>query len=322
PWPTDKGVYPAIVVGAVDETGMMSNFSSHGEEVDIAAPGTRVLAYKDRKTLGFVSGTSFATPIVTGALSSVASLLPGISLEELKTLAKRTAIKTVSFYNAFTGDGAGVINQYAMVRIAARLAFGWPSNRDLLSSDWPYDFTSEIQTRKNQIRELQKKTSSCQSDIALLRLARQNFFLNPSEEETRTLLFGIYRKYDYLSQAVYYNTFKRNTMFPSVVVGLNNRQLQVEVSRGTAASLRGLQSKVSISDGGSIVNLYFIAAYYGRLDALKFIAEEWQPLYKTVPSIKKVLWEMATENKHTAVADYVLKTFPDIPASATKKPRF
>jgi subtilisin family serine protease len=64
-------VYPAryplaFAIGATNQAGNVSAFSSRGWEVDIAAPGERVLTSWKNKSYARVSGTSFSAPYVSG----------------------------------------------------------------------------------------------------------------------------------------------------------------------------------------------------------------------------------------------------------------
>lgn len=64
-------VYPArypvtYAVGATNQSGNVSAFSSRGWEVDIAAPGERILTTWKNRGYARVSGTSFSAPYVSG----------------------------------------------------------------------------------------------------------------------------------------------------------------------------------------------------------------------------------------------------------------
>ncbi|KAF9351573.1 serine protease [Mortierella sp. AD094] len=100
------GSKDAITVGASNVRDERAYFSNHGPCVDIFAPGVNVLSAgisSDSATI-YGSGTSMATPHVSGLIAYILSLAPEkdssfnsgpISPKEMKTLLKETATRNV-----------------------------------------------------------------------------------------------------------------------------------------------------------------------------------------------------------------------------------
>ncbi|MCT4596985.1 MAG: S8 family serine peptidase, partial [Vallitalea sp.] len=73
-------IYPAcfdlpnvISVAAVDNKGQLANFSNYGPDIDIAAPGVNIISTLPEGKYGYMSGTSFAAPFVTGSAALIKS---------------------------------------------------------------------------------------------------------------------------------------------------------------------------------------------------------------------------------------------------------
>jgi subtilisin family serine protease len=93
-----------ISVAAIDKNGALASWSNYGAtRVDIGAPGVGIvstlpLAQKGAIVSGYgsYSGTSMATPHVTGAAALYASRHPGASAAEIKAAIIGSAIATPS----------------------------------------------------------------------------------------------------------------------------------------------------------------------------------------------------------------------------------
>jgi len=74
-----------VAVAASDRSDRLALFSSFGETtVDLAAPGVDILSTLPGGTYGFSSGTSMATPHVSGVAALVLGFAPGVGAESLR----------------------------------------------------------------------------------------------------------------------------------------------------------------------------------------------------------------------------------------------
>ncbi len=84
-----------IHVGASDQNDEKAWFSNWGQStVDIFAPGENIRVFNDtalENGTGFINGTSFATPIVAGAVGVYRSLNPSVSAPDVVFRVKATA---------------------------------------------------------------------------------------------------------------------------------------------------------------------------------------------------------------------------------------
>ena len=124
---TDNVSYPAryswvIAVAAVDQNGAVPTWSSDGPEVDVAAPGVNILSTYPGGKYAYMSGTSMATPHVTGVVALIQAirlaygkrlLTPDEVYQVLTTTARD--IGTPGF-DVFTGYG--LVDAYAAVASA------------------------------------------------------------------------------------------------------------------------------------------------------------------------------------------------------------
>ena len=106
--------YPArynttIAVGATDSSDRLANFSQRGPQIDVTAPGVGVISARNGGGTVTFSGTSMATPHVAGAAAVILSADPSLSIEEVRSTLRNTAVDlgASGFDNSF---GAGRID--------------------------------------------------------------------------------------------------------------------------------------------------------------------------------------------------------------------
>ncbi len=107
--------YEAVVaVAAIDSAGAKASFSSYGATtVDIGAPGVGINSTLPTGTYGSYSGTSMATPHVTGAVALYAAANPSATASQIRTALLNTATPTASM-NGITTTG-GRLNVSALM---------------------------------------------------------------------------------------------------------------------------------------------------------------------------------------------------------------
>lgn len=95
-----------VAVGATDHNDAKASFSNYGKtSVDVTAPGKDILSTKNGGGYHQLSGTSMATPFVTGVAGLVLSAYPEASHEEIKSRLIDGSDKVVGLENASVSGG-------------------------------------------------------------------------------------------------------------------------------------------------------------------------------------------------------------------------
>ncbi|HET9486730.1 MAG TPA: S8 family peptidase [Chryseosolibacter sp.] len=102
-----------VSVASIDSRGALSSFSNWGQNsVDLAAPGSAIYSTVPKRSGGNViagyagySGTSMATPHVTGAVALYAAFHSGATAEGIKSALLRSTTPTSSLNNKCASNG-------------------------------------------------------------------------------------------------------------------------------------------------------------------------------------------------------------------------
>ncbi len=86
-YPSNYTTANIISVASTDHNDLLSTFSNYGAtSVDLAAPGTSILSTVPGGTYGYKSGTSMATPQVSGVAALIWAADPSLTYSEVKDL--------------------------------------------------------------------------------------------------------------------------------------------------------------------------------------------------------------------------------------------
>ena len=95
-----------ITVANMTDEGKLAKGSNYGKKtVDVIAPGSRIYCISDNQTYGYVSGTSFSAPIVTGIAANILSIDNSASSERVKKIICDTVNLTDDLYDKCSSGG-------------------------------------------------------------------------------------------------------------------------------------------------------------------------------------------------------------------------
>lgn len=209
---TEEAMYPAaykdvLSVGAVTMDDFITDFSNYGSTIDVVAPGEEIYSTLPNGRYGFMSGTSMATPIVSGMAALLVSkeprLSPGMVYARLKATAVDLGDPGKDFlygYGRISSEAMNfTANDYSMLRDInppARPTLGTLTNQSsVITGKAEIGSTIDIHYRGKTYRRnasngtYRMETSGLQVGSTVTVVARDRA-LNPSLPITRTV-YGV-----------------------------------------------------------------------------------------------------------------------------------
>lgn len=117
---TYPAAFPGVLaVGATDGKDEKASFSTSGEWINVVAPGHAILSLDSRKkdSYTYKSGTSMATPFVTGMVAYFLSFNPQLTPYQIIALLEETADKVDSDFAKYDEKGFSLSYGYGRVNV-------------------------------------------------------------------------------------------------------------------------------------------------------------------------------------------------------------
>ncbi len=103
-YPASLNLLAQITVGATGDHDYMAQYSNYGAQaVHIFAPGTDIISLYPGNRMLSLSGTSMATPFVSGAVALLFSALPEATVDQVRHALYNSAMRNPQYINASSG---------------------------------------------------------------------------------------------------------------------------------------------------------------------------------------------------------------------------
>lgn len=150
-YPSDYEVDNLISVAAIDRNGNLASFSNYGaESVDIAAPGVDILSTIPNARYAEYSGTSMATPHVSGLLALLAASDPSLTPAQLKNRLF-TSARVMSSLDGLVKTGRMINLNNAVRDINTPLPEPEPAPQPFAYETQELEFEPDLQVRETSI---------------------------------------------------------------------------------------------------------------------------------------------------------------------------
>jgi subtilisin family serine protease len=122
-YPAEYNLGNIVVVGASTSSAGLASYSNYGSTtVDVVAPGSSVLSTLPGNRYSYISGTSMATPMVTGAAALMLAANRTLTAAQLKQRLITGADESPSLNNRSVSDGELNVNNALLARSGTNLS--------------------------------------------------------------------------------------------------------------------------------------------------------------------------------------------------------
>ena len=128
-YPASYNLDNIISVASLDVNNSITSSSNYGKKVDIAAPGDAILSSLPNNSYGWMSGTSMATPFVTGVAGLILSINPKLSPQEVKSILMDSADRLPQLADKVS---SGKLNAFKAVALVAKRPWTCSESEDLI----------------------------------------------------------------------------------------------------------------------------------------------------------------------------------------------
>ncbi|MBO9666210.1 MAG: S8/S53 family peptidase [Bdellovibrio sp.] len=234
---------PTISVGSYSPRGLQTIYSQESDQLDILAPADEYMASMngsgEKSTFGATSG---ATPMVSGTIANLKSILPSLNRGTVETILKKTALLSLHSYYSKTNK-TGFLNSYKAVLVTARLKEVCGDNADCANQEAQKDATYQFAELPLNPRVAATCISPLKLGKADMMDLRRNFLLNPEKTVYAQMLSCAYKNEHYSINADYYQNMMLIYSNPALLQKKIQKMAVQAVRKGylNSASLRDLE---------------------------------------------------------------------------------
>lgn len=208
-YPSEMAVYereaPVIKVGSYSPFGQQTIYSQESEQLTIMAPADEYLASLDGKGEKVLFGaTSGATPLVSGMIANVKSLIPSLTRLQIEKLIQKTAIKSINFH--YRKIKTGLFNGLKFYEAVSLIKSKCGIENDSCVEGEIEKLNDDTFSQRYSHENADRFCSGDRGDLSDQELdkLREDVMLKPSDKILPRLLACVYNKMDLTLNGDYY----------------------------------------------------------------------------------------------------------------------